>query len=104
VDNCVHNAETLANSGFIMQRDQDIWENILNQLEDHINEHSFKTWFSDTTLVDIEGNVLHVQVPTKFNADYMNQNYTVCGRNFVCLYKKESTVRFSTCLFGAPRR
>ncbi len=79
-----------------MQRDQDIWENILNQLEDHINEHSFKTWFSDTTLVDIEGNVLHVQVPTKFNADYMNQNYTrLLAEISYALYKKEYTVRFS---------
>ncbi|MCD4830085.1 MAG: chromosomal replication initiator protein DnaA [Candidatus Cloacimonetes bacterium] len=79
-----------------MQRDQDIWGNILNQLEDHINEHSFKTWFNDTTLVDIDGNDLHVQVPTKFYADYMNQNYTkLLAEISYALYKKKYSVRFS---------
>jgi len=87
-----------------MQRDQDIWENILNQLEEHINEHSFKTWFSDTTLVDIDGNELHVQVPTKFYADYMNQNYSkLLAEISYALYKKEYSVRFSNVPYKRQR-
>ncbi len=79
-----------------MERDQDIWENVLNTLEDHINPKSFKTWFSDTKLIDIDNNILLVQVPTKFTADFLNQNYTVLLSEISYnLYKKEYKVRFT---------
>ncbi len=79
-----------------MERDQDIWENVLNTLEDHINPKSFKTWFSDTKLIDIDNNIMLVQVPTKFTADFLNQNYTVLLSEISYnLYKKEYKVRFT---------
>ncbi len=78
-----------------MERDQDIWQNILNKLEDHINSQSFKTWFSDTTLMQIDNNTMYVKVPTKFAADYLNQNYTVLLSEISYgLYKRKYKVRF----------
>ncbi|HHV36935.1 MAG TPA: chromosomal replication initiator protein DnaA [Candidatus Cloacimonetes bacterium] len=55
--------------------DQDIWQNILDKLEENINEQSFKTWFSNTHLVDFSDSSLTVQVGSQFSANYMNTSY-----------------------------
>ena len=55
--------------------DQDIWQNILDKLEENINPQSFKTWFSDTRLVDMNDRELMIRVATQFSANYLNQNY-----------------------------
>ena len=55
--------------------DQDIWQNILDKLEENINSQSFKTWFSDTKLVDMNDRELMIKVATQFSANYLNQNY-----------------------------
>ncbi|HOR29969.1 MAG TPA: DnaA N-terminal domain-containing protein, partial [Candidatus Syntrophosphaera thermopropionivorans] len=68
--------------------DQDIWQNILDKLEENINPQSFRTWFSETKLVDISDNELVVKVPTQFAANYLNQNYTdTLGEIAYALYK-----------------
>ncbi len=56
--------------------DQDIWQNILDKLEGHINPQSFRTWFSDTKLVDMSSEGLTIRVSTQFTANYLNQNYS----------------------------
>jgi len=56
--------------------DQDIWQNILDKLEENINSKTFKTWFYDTKLVNLTDTTLTVQVQTPFTANYLNQNYT----------------------------
>jgi chromosomal replication initiator protein len=55
--------------------DQDIWQNILDKLEENINPQSFKTWFSDTKMVDMSDKALVIRVATQFSANYLNQNY-----------------------------
>ncbi|MDY0151213.1 MAG: chromosomal replication initiator protein DnaA [Candidatus Cloacimonas sp.] len=55
--------------------DQDIWQNILDKLEENINPQSFKTWFSDTKMVDMSDTALMIRVATQFSANYLNQNY-----------------------------
>lgn len=57
--------------------DQDIWQNILNKLESHIDEKSFNTFFIDTSLIKINKNELHIKVSTKFASNYLNQNYVL---------------------------
>ena len=75
--------------------DQDIWQNILNKLEENINQQSFRTWFADTKLVDFSNNDLVVKVTTQFAANYLNQNYTeTLGEISYALYKQRYTVKF----------
>jgi len=75
--------------------DQDIWQNILDKLEENINPQSFRTWFSETKLVDISDNELVVKVPTQFAANYLNQNYTdTLGEIAYALYKQHYKVKF----------
>ncbi|MCB5258120.1 MAG: chromosomal replication initiator protein DnaA [Candidatus Cloacimonadaceae bacterium] len=75
--------------------DQDIWQNILDKLEENINPQSFRTWFSDTKLVDVSNNELVVKVPTQFAANYLNQNYTdTLGEIAYALYKQHYKIKF----------
>ena len=56
--------------------DQDIWQNILDKLEDNINHQSFRTWFSDTKLVDMLEDTGAIKLASQFASSYLNQNYT----------------------------
>ncbi len=77
--------------------DQDIWQNILNKLEENINQQSFRTWFSDTNLVDFSDLELVIRVPTQFAANYLNQNYTdTLGEISYALYKQRYKVKFTS--------
>ncbi len=77
--------------------DQDIWQNILDKLEEHINPQSFRTWFNDTRLIDLMDNELKIRVPTQFAANYLNQNYTdMLSDISYGLYKKKYKIRFSS--------
>ena len=81
--------------------DQDIWQNILDKLEENINSQSFKTWFSDTELVDMNDRELMIKVATQFSANYLNQNYKeVLGEISYGLYGRKYEVQFIT----QPRR
>ena len=76
--------------------DQDIWQNILDKLEEGISPDSFKTWFQNTILVDITSDTLVVYVQTKFASEYMNDNYSeMCGNISDALYDKKYNVKFS---------
>ncbi len=75
--------------------DQDLWQNILDQLEEQVSKTSFKTWFSDTTLVDINNNMLIIQVPTQFAADYLNKIYTdMISEISYAIYQKKYSIKF----------
>jgi len=75
--------------------DQDIWQNILDKLEENINPQSFRTWFSSTRLVDVSDTALVVSVGTQFAANYLNQNYnTLLSEISYALYNKKYQVQF----------
>ncbi|PKN78165.1 MAG: chromosomal replication initiator protein DnaA [Candidatus Cloacimonetes bacterium HGW-Cloacimonetes-1] len=75
--------------------DQDIWQNILDKLEENINPQSFRTWFYDTKLVDMSDQMLAVRVPTQFAANYLNQNYTeALSEISYALYNRKYRVQF----------
>ncbi len=77
--------------------DQDIWQNILDKLEENINPQSFKTWFSDTRLVDMNDRELMIRVATQFSANYLNLNYKeVLSEISYGLYGRKYDVQFIT--------
>ncbi len=77
--------------------DQDIWQNILDKLEENINPQSFKTWFSDTRLVDMSDKALMIRVATQFAANYLNQNYKdILSEISFSLYGRKYDVQFIT--------
>jgi chromosomal replication initiator protein len=77
--------------------DQDIWQNILDKLEENINPQSFKTWFSDTKLVDMTDKALMIRVATQFSANYLNQNYKeALSEISFSLYRRRYDIQFIT--------
>nr|MDK2850232.1 chromosomal replication initiator protein [Candidatus Cloacimonadota bacterium] len=83
--------------------DQDIWQNILDKLEQNINEQSFKTWFYDTKLVDMSDKQLTIRVPTQFSANYLNQNYRdVLSEISFSLYARKYDILFITHPYRKP--
>lgn len=75
--------------------DQDIWQNILDKLEENINPATFRTWFYDTKLVDISDTCLTIQAGVPFTAKYLNQNYTdMLSEISYALYKKKYDFQF----------
>ncbi len=75
--------------------DQDIWQNVLDKLEENINPQSFRTWFYDTKLVDMNDKAMVVRVPTQFAANYLNQNYTeALSEISLALYNRKYQVQF----------
>lgn len=75
--------------------DQDIWQNVLDKLEENINPQSFRTWFYDTKLVDMNDKAMVVRVPTQFAANYLNQNYTeALSEISYALYNRKYQVQF----------
>ena len=76
--------------------DQDIWQNILNHLEEEISKDSFRTFFTDTLLIDMSKDTLTIHVPTAFAANYLNKNFTTqiadISEN---IYKNRYNIRFT---------
>lgn len=77
--------------------DQDIWQNILDKLEENINAQSFRTWFTNTKLVDLSDTEITIMVPTSFAADYLNQNYTQTLEEIAkLLYSRPYAIKFNS--------
>ncbi|MCL2064312.1 MAG: chromosomal replication initiator protein DnaA [Candidatus Cloacimonetes bacterium] len=75
--------------------DQDLWQNILDQLEFKIAESSFKTWFTNTLLVEVNNDSLTIKVPNKFTSEYLNKNYSELVSEVTdSIYKKKYEIRF----------
>jgi len=52
-----------------------VWEDTLQFINDNVDEQCFATWFEPITPLKIQGNVLTVQVPSKFFYEYLEENY-----------------------------
>ena len=75
--------------------DQDLWQNILNELEGKISESGFATWFRDTFLIDIDKNELIIKAESKFNAEYLTMNYAEMVSEIAStLYNKKYNIKF----------
>ncbi|MBI9032621.1 chromosomal replication initiator protein DnaA [bacterium] len=75
--------------------DQDIWQNILDELEDHVAKQSFNTWFSETKLMKFEEETLFVMTPTKVASDFLNKNYAnMISELAFNIYQRKFDIRF----------
>lgn len=54
---------------------QSVWENCLTFIKDNIQEQAFRTWFEPIKAIELSGNVLHIQVPSKFFYEWLEEHY-----------------------------
>ena len=52
-----------------------IWQRILERLEDRVNAQSFSTWLRPTALQRDEGRRIFVSVPSELFANWLSRNY-----------------------------
>ena len=53
-----------------------IWQQITSNLEAGVSQSEIKTWFSGTVLRRLEPNLAVIEVPNKFVASWLRENYT----------------------------
>lgn len=52
-----------------------VWGNCLSFIQDNISEQAFHTWFEPTKATKLDGNILTVQVPSKFFYEWLEEHY-----------------------------
>ncbi|MBI2835700.1 MAG: chromosomal replication initiator protein DnaA, partial [Acidobacteria bacterium] len=52
-----------------------IWNQVLDRIENKVNRHSFQTWFKPTSLVGDDGQTITVRVPSSLFRDWLNKHY-----------------------------
>jgi chromosomal replication initiator protein len=61
-----------------------IWHHCLSHIKSHVNEQSFKTWFTPIVPKKFEDNTLTIQVPSQFFYEWLEENYLTLLRQVVC--------------------
>jgi len=51
------------------------WSNCLSFIKDNISEQSFKTWFLPIRPIKLKGQIMHIQVPSKFFYEWIEEHY-----------------------------
>jgi len=52
-----------------------VWDNCLSFIKDNIQPQAFKTWFLPIKPVGLKGNVLSIEVPSKFFYEWLEEHY-----------------------------
>ena len=52
-----------------------VWDNCLSFIKDNIQPQAFKTWFLPIKPVKLNGNVLSIEVPSKFFYEWLEEHY-----------------------------
>ncbi|HOE65700.1 MAG TPA: DnaA N-terminal domain-containing protein, partial [Candidatus Hydrogenedentes bacterium] len=51
------------------------WELAQTRLQERLDEHSYKNWFSQTRFVSYDNGSLTIGVPSQFFADWLRDHY-----------------------------
>jgi chromosomal replication initiator protein len=57
------------------QSPSSVWNNCLSFIEDNIQPQAYSTWFKPIVPVKLTGNVLSIQVPSKFFYEWLEEHY-----------------------------
>ena len=53
----------------------DVWQNVLAEIEQNVSRAAFATWFTDVTLLSIDGGVVIIEAPNVFKAEQLSKRY-----------------------------
>ena len=54
----------------------DVWQQVLQLVSEHINSNSFSTWFKPIKPLKLEDRALTIQVPSQFFYEWLEQHYS----------------------------
>jgi chromosomal replication initiator protein len=72
-------------------KNQDIWQRVKQRLRAEVGEDVFSSWFARMDLDAIDGETVHMSVPTRFLKSWINSHYT--ERVLACWRAEFATVR-----------
>ena len=84
---------------------ENLWNNFLEKIKSQLSSLSYETWFKDTKLHKLEGNVAIVIVPMSLHKKHLEENYKeemeknfneLTGTNFNFIFKLEEEVENNT--------
>ena len=71
----------------------EIWENVLREIEKELHPVSFRTWFNDTKLYSIDDKKIILQVPMALHKKmYLTNYYEVINESFIKVTSKEHEI------------
>ena len=53
----------------------EIWKEVLSEVEPQMNRQSFETWLRPTTLLSVNGKEVYVSVPNRFFGEWITEHY-----------------------------
>jgi len=78
-----------------MSHKKEIWNNITNSLESKLSESEYRTWFLQTTLIELNNDMAIVEVPNKFVANWLSDKYlTEIKKAFKKILKESPEIHF----------
>ncbi len=62
----------------------ELWEQILERARPGLPEQSFSTWLTSATPVSLAGGVLHIDAPSRFHAEWLEDKYGSMVHDIAC--------------------
>ena len=61
----------------MMSKKKDIWNGIIRNLASKLPKSEFETWFSETTLEELNNELAIIGVPNKFVSNWLQDKYII---------------------------
>jgi chromosomal replication initiator protein len=58
-----------------MRKEKEIWNHVIQHLEKRFSDGEIETWFSKTTLREVDSSMVTIDVPNKFVANWLKERY-----------------------------
>ena len=86
----------------VMTKEIELWNTITENLRSKLTESEIKTWFSQTTLSSLDNNLAIIEVPNKFVANWLRDNYIeYINSSIKKIYKQKPEIHFR-CIQNLP--
>ena len=79
---------------------EDIWKNVLNEMEMSLSRASFITWFKDTRVVSKENGQILISVPNGFVKEWIQNKFN--KKIFQCLKEMDNEIKEINYVVGNP--
>ena len=90
----------IRNIGQQIMTNDEIWKNVLNEMEMSLSKASFMTWFKDTKIVSKDNGQVLISVPNGFVKEWIQNKFN--KRIFQCLKDLDREIREINYVVGNP--
>ena len=79
-----------------LEQAERVWSACMDQIREHVNSQSFKTWFEPIVPQQLDGGALTVQVPSQFFYDWLDEHYcTIINTTITDVLGKNARLEYS---------